>query len=231
MVTASRPYTYADLFDWPPDGDDRIYDLLGGDLVVRNAPDINHGVVLSELTLLLGDAQRAGYGQLLTDPHAVALDYPQRAEAALDVSHPDLFFIRSGREELWRGRRAMLGVPDLIVEVRSPSTAEEHAAGGKLWDAYERNGVPHYWIVDPHARTIEQFTLDGEPYAGGHFGTPVLLVEGDVLRSPLFPDISLPVATVFRNVAAAEPARSHGRRRGLIDRPHRPRRDGDADGQ
>jgi hypothetical protein len=30
MVTASRPYTYADLFAWPPDGDDRIYDLLGG---------------------------------------------------------------------------------------------------------------------------------------------------------------------------------------------------------
>lgn len=30
MVTASRPYTYADLFDCPPDGDDRIYDLLGG---------------------------------------------------------------------------------------------------------------------------------------------------------------------------------------------------------
>jgi Uma2 family endonuclease len=132
MVTTSRLYTYADLFDWPPDGDDRIYDLLGGELVVSNAPDINHGVVLSELTLLLGDAQRAGFGQLLSDPHATALDYPQRGDSALDVSHPDLFFIRTGREELWRGRRAVLGVPDLIVGVLSPSTAQEHAAGGKL---------------------------------------------------------------------------------------------------
>jgi Uma2 family endonuclease len=200
MVTTSRLYTYADLFDWPPDGDDRIYDLLGGELVVRNAPDINHGVVLSELTLLLGDAQRAGFGQLLSDPHATALDYPQRGDSALDVSHPDLFFIRTGREELWRGRRAVLGVPDLIVEVLSPSTAQEHAAGGKLWDAYERNGVPHYWIANPPARMIEQFTLIGEPYVAGHYGTPVLLHEGDILRSPLFPGISLPIATVFRNV-------------------------------
>jgi Uma2 family endonuclease len=167
---------------------------------VRNAADINHRVVLSELTLLLGDAQRAGHGQLLSDPHAVALDYPQRGDAALDVSHPDLFFIRSGREDLWRGKRAMMGVPDLIVEVLSPSTAEEHAAGGKLWDAYERNGVPHYWIANPRARTIEQFTLIGEPYVAGHYGTPVLQREGAILVSPLFPGISLPVATVFRNV-------------------------------
>jgi len=228
MVTASRPYTYADLFAWPPDDDDRIYDLLGGDLVVRNAPDINHGVVVSELTLLLGDAQRAGYGQLLSDPHAVALDYPQRAEAAIDVSHPDLFFIRSGREELWRGRRALLGVPDLIVEVRSPSTAEEHAAGGTLFDAYERNGVPHYWLADPRTRSIEQYDLVGEPYVAGRYGTPVVLREGDVLRSPLFPDISLPVATVFRNVVVETPAQPR-RRRGLLDRLRRPRGDDDAD--
>lgn len=153
---------------------------------MRNAPDINHGVVVTELTLLLGDAQRAGYGQLLSDPHAVALDYPQRAEAAIDVSPPDLFFIRSGREELWRGRRAMLGVPDLIVEVRSPSTAEEHTAGGKLWDAYERNGVPHYWIADPRARTIEQFTLIGEPYVAPRYDQPVLLRKGDIPLRDLY---------------------------------------------
>jgi Uma2 family endonuclease len=226
MVTASRLYTYADLFDWPPDGDDRIYDLLGGELVVRNAPDINHGVVLSELTGLLIDAQRAGYGQLLSDPHAVALDYPQRGDSALDVSHPDLFFIRSGREELWRGKRAMMGVPDLIVEVLSPSTAEEHAAGGKLWDAYERNGVPHYWVADPRARTIEQFTLTGEPYVAGHYGTPTLLREGDVLHSPLFPGISLPVATVFRNVVVEAPAPPRRRRGGLLGLLRRPRGSG-----
>jgi hypothetical protein len=47
---------------------------------------------------------------------------------------------------------------------------------------------------------IERFTLIGEPYVAGHYGTPVLLHEGDILRSPLFPGISLPIATVFRNV-------------------------------
>ena len=163
MVTASRHLTYADLFDWPPDGDDQIYDLLGGELVVRNAPDINHGAALSELTALLVDARRAGYGVFFSDPHAVAFDYPLDGDAAQDVSHPDLFLIRSGREELWRGRRVLEGVPDLIIEARSPSTSGVHTPGGKHYDAYERNGVPHHWIVDPRTRTIEQYTRDGAP--------------------------------------------------------------------
>ncbi|HVB08885.1 MAG TPA: Uma2 family endonuclease, partial [Bacillota bacterium] len=67
--------------------------------------------------------------------------------------------IRSGRQELGRGWRAVMGVPDLVVEVRSPSTAGEHAAGGRLWAAYERHGVPHYWIADPRTHTIEQYSL------------------------------------------------------------------------
>lgn len=38
VVTASRHLTYADLFDWPPDGDDQMYDLLGELVLLRREP-------------------------------------------------------------------------------------------------------------------------------------------------------------------------------------------------
>lgn len=79
----------------------------------------------------------------------------------------------------------------------SPSTRAGHAIGGAIRLAYERHGVPHYWLVDLEQRTIEQFTLQGTPYQDGRYGEPVAFREGDALTSLLFPAVSLPVAAVF----------------------------------
>src|SRR6185437_4949162 len=96
--------------------------------------------------------------------------------------------------------RVIEGAPDLIVEILSPSTRDEHARGGKLWQAYELHGVPHYWIVDNDHRTIALYALAGDPYQAGSYGPATLLGRGDTLTSPLFPTLSLPVARLFQNV-------------------------------
>lgn len=196
-IAAHRHWTLTDLPELPDDG--LTYDILGGELVVRNAPNTNHAVALIELVLFLGRAQDAGYGEVYTAVTAVALDFPARQMAAEYVPHPDLLFVRQERIGL-RGWQAIEGVPDLVVEVLSPGTRTEHAAGGKLWDAYEQHGLPHYWLVDPGRRVIRQYTLQGEPHVGGHFGEPVTLRPGDTLTSPLFPDLSVPVERIFRRV-------------------------------
>ena len=51
-----------------------------------------------------------------------------------------------------------------------------------------------------------QYTLLGVPYQGGRYGDPVLLREGDVLTSALFPDVSLPVAAVFQHTRGRRPS-------------------------
>jgi Uma2 family endonuclease len=204
-------WTYADLEALPDD--DLTYDILGGELVVRNVPEWTHGEVLTEMLLLLGRAAEAGYGRFYTSSTAVALDYAQRGEAARDVSHPDVFFVRQERVGSLAGRYGWEGVPDLVVEILSPSTRKEHRPSGRWWDAYERNGVPHYWLVDPRQRTIQQYTLQGEPYVSGRYGPAVVLEEGATLTSPLFPTVSMPVAQVFR----------------YVPRPRRARRAGDGD--
>jgi len=129
------------------------------------------------------------------------MDYLARGEDAEDVSHPDLMFVRQERIDL-RGWQAIEGVPDLVIEILSRGTLREHRPGGHWWDAYERNGVPHYWLVDTERRTIQQFTLVGEPFVRGRYGQPVLLQTGDALTSPLFSGISVPVDRVFQRVRA-----------------------------
>lgn len=202
MLATKIRYVLTDLYDLPDDSP--LYDILGGDLLVRNIPDVNHAELLTEAFGLLIAAQQEGYGRAYTSTRAVALDFPLRGEKAEDVPHPDLFFVRNDRDDL-NGWQAFRGVPDLIIEILSPSTRGEHAPGGRLYQAYERNGLPHYWAIDPRERLIKQYALVGEPYqAGGRFGEPTILREGDTLSSPLFSAISVPVARLFERVRVYE---------------------------
>ena len=53
------------------------------------------------------------------------------------------------------------GAPDLVWEVLSPSTAKNDRWYKK--NAYEANGVPEYWLVDPAGKSIEVYLLaDGQ---------------------------------------------------------------------
>lgn len=204
MVTTQHSHTFVDLLALPDDSP--IYDILGGEFVVRNIPDVNHALARMELTGLLYAAQEAGYGYVFSDTTAVALDYPARGEAAEHVSHPDLFFVRQEREQIIADR-VIEGVPDLIVEILSPSTRDEHARGGRLWRSYELHGVPHYWIIDNATRSLAEHVLASEPYQPGRYRPPTVYHAGDTLHCPLFPAFPLPVARLFRNVRRRRPER------------------------
>jgi Uma2 family endonuclease len=56
----------------------------------------------------------------------------------------------------------IVGAPDLVVEIASPGTAT-YDRDTKL-HAYERAGVPEYWIADAAAQTIELLVLEGATY-------------------------------------------------------------------
>ena len=54
--------------------------------------------------------------------------------------------------------KGIVGAPDLVIEVLSPSTAKNDRGHKK--DIYERHGVREYWIVSPTDLTIEQYVLE-----------------------------------------------------------------------
>lgn len=75
---------------------------------------------------------------------------------------PDIVFVRAEREsELYTPSGKIKGVPDLVVEVVSPSTRARDTVH-KL-RAYYRAGVPWYWLIDSETLTVceYQHTPDG----------------------------------------------------------------------
>jgi Uma2 family endonuclease len=87
--------------------------------------------------------------------------------------------------------RFLTVVPDLVVEVLSPSTARRDR--GPKRDIYERNGVREYWLVDPRRREITILTLGVD----GCFGPEHTAVGDDPARSTLLPGFSVRPSEIF----------------------------------
>ena len=193
MLATKTRYTFADLLEQAP-GDETVYDILGGELVVWTSPADPHAAVVGELFDFLMDAQKADYGWARTAPRAVAFDFRERGFQSQDVTHPDALFVRKARRSIM-GYHCVEGAPDLAVEVLSPTTRADDLPGGRKFAIYERYGVPYYWIADPDARTIAQYT-----WRDGSYGEPVVLSTGDALSCPLFPTITRDVAQIFAGI-------------------------------
>lgn len=180
MQTIVPRFTYADLRDMPEDG--RRYEVVQGVLCVSPAPKTRHQRISMSLSKLLGRAEDSGFGVALAAPTDVYLDDENGVQ-------PDLVFVRSDHAAIIV-EDDVRGVPDLVVEILSPTTRTRDL-GAKL-RVYARFGVRVYWVVDPEAETVTVFG----PGEGGYVQKAVL-GHGEMLACDLFPGVEMPVAKVF----------------------------------
>ena len=159
-----QPFTVSDLDRLPDDG--RRYELLGGALVVSPRPTTVHQLAALRLAMLLDNSCPASLC-VLPEP-ALQLS----ADTEFD---PDVVVVH------WEdvGGAKLTAPPLLAVELRSPSTALIDLNRKKM--AYQRFGVPSYWIMDPDTRepSITAFELRGGEYAtmGKATGLETLVAE------------------------------------------------------
>ncbi len=175
------PWTYEQYCALPDDG--QRYEIIWGELHVAPAPNLRHQHIVLRLGRYLDEfCDQHGLGRVLVAPTDVVLPYQT-------VVQPDLLFVRADRALSLADANITI-VPDLVVEVLSPSTSARDL--GEKRDAYTFHGVPHYWIVNPRTRTIEAYELRKADY--------VLIqhAEGDEAFSPaLFPGLSIPLAKLW----------------------------------
>lgn len=106
-----------------------------------------------------------------------------------DVVQPDLLFISLERVDIVTPAN-IVGAPELLVEIRSNSTAERgETLKRKL---YPERGVKEYWLVDPDARTITVLLLGEDGYAEGATYT-----EGKTLTSSMLAGLSVNLNDIF----------------------------------
>lgn len=174
--------TYEDYCALPDDG--LRYEIIEGFLFSEPSPRRAHQQVAANLLMILrAHAREHDLGEVYIAPFDVILD-------RRTVVVPDLVFVAQARAGVVT-ERAVEGTPNLIVEILSPSTARRDRVA-KL-NAYARRGVPHYWLVDPAARTLEAFEL-----AGGSYRLAVAVGGDDEFRSELFPALVLPLRELWR---------------------------------
>lgn len=176
-------WTVEDLWTLPDDGN--LYEVIDGELYMAPPPIPAHQLLSGNFSYYLDRfIRRHKLGKLLAAPCAVIL--PTRRRGV----QPDLFFIR--RENLSIiGKKAVRGVPDLVIAISSPGTAR-YDRTTKLW-VYAEHGVPEYWIVDVPREMIYQHT---RPKAGAYKHTRIYR-PGDRMRSDLFPGLVLKVTDLF----------------------------------
>ncbi len=146
-------WTYDDYAALPDDG--HRYEIVNGVLVMAPAPSPSHQDIVGEIfSYLRTHIKLAGLGRVFTAPIDVDLE-PK------NVYQPDVVVILNAHLDRVAEKK-IIGAPDLVVEVVSPSTA----AYDRLtkYDVYARTGIVEYWIVKPASRSIEVLALENVEY-------------------------------------------------------------------
>jgi Uma2 family endonuclease len=144
MVTVAKKLTYADYAKIPADG--FRHEIIGGEEFRTPSPNPDHQTAVVNFARILSNhAVAMKLGRVFVAPMDVVL-------SDHDIVEPDVFFVAQKRLSII-GPKNIEGVPDLVIEVLSPSTASQDR-GPKL-ALYERVGALEYWIADPAAKTVE----------------------------------------------------------------------------
>ena len=181
MTTQTKLITADELLMMPEDG--HRYELIRGVLIRKMPMGEAHGIVVV-LTAhhLTQYAISSGHGQTRTGETGYILDREPDT-----VRAPDVAWYSSENVPL-RGTRGFPdAVPDLVVEVKSPSnSAREIAAKAAMWLKY---GAKMALVMDPETETV----IVHEPNSA-----PITLTIDDVLDlGGLLPGFSSPVRSFF----------------------------------
>jgi Uma2 family endonuclease len=178
-----RPITVQDYFDVAADVPE-FTQLIDG-VIVPSQPKWRHQRVLMHVAteLVAWTDSEDGFG-VAGIPIDVILD-------DLNVFAPDVWWMadpaRLDPDEHFRG------VPDLAVEVRSPSTWRYDTGVKK--DRYEQYGLPELWLVDTTARAVIVHRRSSP--ASSRFDVEVKVTD-EPLTTPLMPGLELRLDDILR---------------------------------
>jgi Uma2 family endonuclease len=174
-MTADQFVEYAQ----QPENADRLLELINGE-IVEKVPTEEHGVIVMNIgSPMWTFVNEHKLGRVSTEGLHRSPDDDQNAVL------PDVSF-RSNRSGPVVRRGAVPGMPDLAVEIQSPSQSEDFMI--EKANYYLANGSRIVWLVFPTRRVVEV-------HRPGQVET---LTEADTLDgSDVLPGFKLPVSAIF----------------------------------
>ena len=183
----NEKFSYADYLSWP---DDKRWEIIEGVVYDMSlAPSTEHQGISFKLSGILYDFLKDKQCKAFAAPFDVRLaeskdDADEKIET---VVQPDIVVI-CDRNKL--DKQGCIGAPDITVEILSPSTSYKDQTEKLL--LYEKHGVKEYWIVNPDAKYVMAYRLEGVKY-----GKPEYLIENDTLESRALEGLKIDLSEVW----------------------------------
>ncbi len=161
MVSSLRPpKTILEVWKSLPEG--TLCQIINNNLFMSPAPLNVHQVVLNIINnRLFNFLEKNPVGEARIAPFDVHF-------SKQNIFQPDLIFILNENLKLIKAR-GLFGVPDMVVEVLSPGTADKDKGEKKA--IYEQYGVKELFLVEPETKTVSAFILQENKFATGKVTT------------------------------------------------------------
>jgi len=180
QLDRGKVWTYQDYLELPEDG--RRYEIIDGVLYVSPSPRQVHQLLSRRLQFFFYQFELEGRGFVYNAPMDLLMP-------GCTPVQPDLIFLTREQRPLILDKY-IEGVPELLVEILSPSTRSLDRV--KKLNRYAKNGVQFYLIVDPEASTLEVFV-----HQAGRFVLDASLGQED---SWTYQDKTLDLAALFASL-------------------------------
>jgi len=186
-------HTYADYLTWP---ENERWEIIDGVPYMQSAPKWEHQSISGELYRQISNYLIDKPCKVFAAPFDVCLAEGHENDNEIsNIIQPDIVVVC---DETKLRKTGYFGVPTLIIEISSPSTARHDRV--VKFNRYEKANVKEYWIVEPDGRYINVFTLQENK----RYGRPEAYTEEDKVKLTVFSDFTVDLRPVFEGILKAE---------------------------
>jgi Uma2 family endonuclease len=158
-------------------------ELVNSELIMSPSPTPYHQFICSNLNDILKAAAKKTGAICYFSPIDLFID-------SRTVYQPDLLYL-SKENRRFVSVRGIEGVPDIVVEIISPTNALMDRNIKRI--TYQRIGVKEYWLVDPDKKTLEVYF----PGSGVSDTPPKCFHEDDLVSSTVIRDLKFLLKEIF----------------------------------
>ncbi len=179
LENPEKVWTYEDYLGV---GNEVYFEIINGKAFMSPAPELFHQRWARKIFVAIErHVESRKLGEVFFAPVDVVLDEK-------NVVQPDLVFVSTANAGLLE-RRGIMGAPDLVVEVISPTSLRRDRYDKR--ELYARFSVREFWLADVANRSIEILALK----PGGFQLMSCATTEGKI-RSEVLPGFELDLASL-----------------------------------
>lgn len=184
MLVNPKPITFEEFLEIDKNTEGYL-EFINGVIYAQASPSTEHQRITTRLSSRFENYFRGKDCESIVSPYDIYLQ--SETERETHRVQPDLSVIcdKSGFRE-----NNYVGVPTLVIEVLSPSTASKDFI--EKMNVYMRFGVKEYWIVSPKNKEVQIFALQE-----GVYREPISYKDTGIIRSVVFEELYIQIEEIF----------------------------------